>query len=101
QLDKPPVGLDGYRYPFPAIKIAKLAVNEAHRGRKLGYQLVSLALAVAKEKVLPHVGCRFLAVDSHPAAIPFYEKCGFRLLDTDTNRDSKNPLMFVDLGKLN
>ena len=100
ELATPPEGLANYRYPYPAIKIAKLAVNEKHRKLKLGYKLVSLALALSKERVLPHVGCRFLAVDSHPDAITFYEKCGFRLLDTEANRQLKNPLMFVDLGKL-
>lgn len=100
ELDRPLTGLDAYRHPYPAIKIAKLAVNTEHRKQQLGRKLVSLAIAIAKGKVLPHVGCRFLAVDSHPLAIDFYDRCGFRLLETDTNRASKNPVMFLDLGKL-
>lgn len=100
QLDKPPAGLETYRYEFPAIKIAKLAVNTGHRKKELGRNLVALAIAIAKTKVLPHVGCRFLAVDSHPQAIPFYTNCGLRLLETDANKALPNPLMFLDLGKL-
>lgn len=100
ELDKPPDGLKDYRYSFPAVKIAKLGVNVSHRKQELGYKLVALALAISKERVLPHVGCRFLAVDSHPDAVEFYKKCGFRFLETDANRASKNPLMFVDLGRI-
>lgn len=101
QLGKPPPGLDGYKYPdYPAIKIARLGVNQGHQGLGLGGQLVSLALAVAKTKVMPHVGCRFLIVDSKKKSVSFYDKCGFTQLDTETNRRKNNPLMFIDLGKL-
>ena len=30
----------------------------------------------------------------------FYEKLGFTLLDTEPNRTSEHPLMFINLGKL-
>ena len=100
-LDKPPDGLDTYRYKeYPAIKIGKLAVDKHYRDSDLGSQLVSLAVAIVTEKVMPHVGCRFLIVDSHKSAVGFYRKRGFSLLETEENKASDNPLMFLDVGKL-
>ena len=87
-----------FHYHFPAVKIAKLMVDKNTREFGLGMKLVKLAVAVASEKVMPNVGCRFVTVDSHRTAIDFYKKCGFVMLDTDDNRKAQDPLMFFDLG---
>jgi predicted N-acetyltransferase YhbS len=103
QLGQPPAGLEGYVYKeYPAVRIGKLAVDTAYRGRKpgLGKQLVALVVALVTTKVMPHVGCRFIMVDSHQSAVPFYEKQGFRLLDTEENKARRTPMMFLDVGKL-
>ena len=92
-----------YRHPnYPTVKIARLAVDRDLRksGLKLGKRLVDLAVAIAKEIVSEHVGCRFVVVDSKKAAVKFYEKMGFTLLDTEENRARAEPLLFVDLMKL-
>jgi hypothetical protein len=39
-------------------------------------------------------------VDSKKPAVPFYERCGFTLLDTAANRSRDEPVMFVDLNKV-
>jgi len=92
---------DGHPYnDFPAVKIARLAVDQRHRGKDLGRLLVDWAIAIATEKIMPHVGCRFLTVDSKQQSIKFYEKRGFRLLDTEHNKQQENPVMFIDLAKL-
>jgi ribosomal protein S18 acetylase RimI-like enzyme len=96
-------GLSDYRYTnYPAIKIARLAVDSRLRksGLKLGKRLVDLAVAIAKEVVSEHVGCRFVVVDSKQASVAFYEKMGFTLLDTEENRRRAEPILFVDLMKL-
>lgn len=96
-----PDDIDDYRHPdFPAIKIARLAVDKRFRGNDLGTQLVDWAIAIATKIIMPNVGCRFLAVDAKKSSIPFYERCGFRLLDTDDNKNEDHPLMFMDIGKL-
>lgn len=92
-----------YRYPnYPAVKIARLAVDSDLResGLKLGKQLVDLAVAIASEIVAEHVGCRFVVVDSKKDAVKFYEKMGFTLLDTEENKSRREPVLFVDLMKL-
>jgi len=93
----------GLRYPhrqYPAIKIARLAVDRRVRGVGLGEGLVNLCLAIASEHVAPNVGCRFVVVDSKKEAVPFYDRLGFTMLDTPANREREEPVMFVDLGKV-
>ena len=82
------------------MKIAKLMVDSDIRKNGLGMKLVKLAVAVAIDKIMPNVGCRFVTVDAHRSAIDFYKACDFVMLDTDENRHSQDPLMFYDLGKV-
>lgn len=90
-----------YRYrQYPAIKIARLAVDREFRIFKLGTKLVSLALGIAKGVISAHAGCRFLIVDAKQDAVPFYAKCGFTLLDTAENKSRAAPVMFIDLAKI-
>lgn len=92
----------GLSYPYnhyPAVKIARLAVDKSLSGSGLGRELVNLALGQAKRVVCPAVGCRFVMVDSKRQAVGFYEKCGFTILDTHTNKSRDEPIMFIDLNK--
>jgi GNAT superfamily N-acetyltransferase len=84
---------------YPALKIARLAVHQHHRDIDLGTILVQLAIGIAKEKICPAAGCRFVAVDSKQQSVGFYEKQGFAILDTTENRDRREPVMFLDLLK--
>lgn len=100
--DGPLVEDEGLKYlyhQYPAVKIARLAVDTRVRQKALGRALVQLALGVAADTICPAVGCRFVMVDSKKPAVPFYEKCGFTLLDTEANRNRAEPVMFVDLKK--
>lgn len=89
-----------YRYrQYPAVKIARLAVNKTMRKKGLGQLFVDLALGISKDRISPAVGCRYLVVDSKQDSVKFYQKCGFTLLDTETNLSRANPILFVDLHK--
>jgi GNAT superfamily N-acetyltransferase len=93
--------VEDYQYKdVPAVKVARLAVDHRYRGNQLGKKLVSVAIALAKEQVMPHVGCRFLVVDSKSGSVEFYKKRGFILLDTENNKRRPSPVMFLDLWKL-
>lgn len=90
-------------YPYlqyPAVKIARLAVDSRARGRDIGRDLVSLAIAITQEEVAAAVGCRFLMVDAKTDSVAFYEKVGFTMLDTPTNRARDEKVMFIDIHKL-
>lgn len=90
-------------YPYkqyPAVKIARLAVDHRFGKLGLGRNLVNLALGVAKGTICPAVGCRFVMVDAKASATKFYERCGFTMLDTTENRSRSSPVMFLDLNKV-
>lgn len=85
---------------LPAVKIARLAVDSRLRGKSLGTSLVALSVAIAKDRIMPNVGCRFLVVDAKQDAVSFYrDKMGFTLLDTEENGNNEHPVMFIDLQK--
>lgn len=93
-------GVD-YRYKhYPAVKIARLAVDHSVQRIGLGKHLVDLALGIAKREVSPSVGCRFVMVDSKKNSVKFYERCGFTMLDTPPNKARNEPVMYVDLSKV-
>ncbi len=95
--------IDGVDYNFkhyPALKIARLAVDASLRGRDIGRVFVDLSFAIAKETICPAAGCRFVVVDAKVDAVGFYLKSGFTMLDTAENRERESPVMFVDLYKL-
>jgi len=97
-LDEPDLH---YKYKsYPAIKIARLAVDARRRGEDVGSVLVQVALGTAKEIICPSVGCRFVAVDSKRDALEFYLKQGFTILDTPENKKRNEPVLFVDLHKV-
>lgn len=86
------------RYPYqPAIRIARLACCDEHRGKKIGKQLVEMAIGLVLLTIVPHAGCRFIILDAKRKSVTFYQERGFRLLDTVGNRAAENPIMFMDL----
>lgn len=93
-------GLEYLYNQYPAVKIARLAVDRRLSGFGLGRQLVNLALGQARNVICPTVGCRFVVVDSKRQSVKFYEKCGFTLLDTIANRSRDAPVMWIDLNKV-
>jgi GNAT superfamily N-acetyltransferase len=85
---------------FPAIKLARLAIDKSLQGKGYGKVLVNTAIALVKDNIMPHVGCRFISVDAKQNAISFYQKIGFELLDAKENIDSSTPLMFLDMHNI-
>ncbi|MFO7593435.1 MAG: GNAT family N-acetyltransferase [Pseudomonadota bacterium] len=85
---------------LPAVKIARLAVDRRLRGLGYGPMFVDLAIDIARTQIVPWIGCRFMIVDSKKSSIGFYERHGFRLIDTPANCDQQHPTMFLDLHKL-
>jgi GNAT superfamily N-acetyltransferase len=98
------VRADGLHFPYPtypAVKIARLLVDERYRDRRFGFgrKLVNLAQGIATDEIAPSAGCRFVVVDSKAEAIEFYERCGFTLLDTPENRSRPEAILYLDLHK--
>lgn len=94
----PDVGDAQFEYKhYPAVKIARLAVDRRYRGTGLGRRLVDFSLGLARDNIASAVGCRFVVLDAKQQSVVFYEKNGFRLIDTETNRARAEPVMFLDL----
>ncbi len=93
-----PVG--EFRYAdFPAIKLARLAVDNKLQGQGVGGQLVDFAIALAVNQVMPHVGCRFMVVDAKLNSVGFYERKGFTRFGSNVQPDGLTTL-FMDLHRL-
>lgn len=91
----------GMRYDsYPAVKIARLAVDNELKGNGLGTNLVDFSVSLVQKIIMPKVGCRFLVVDSKKEAVKFYLQAGFTLLNTETNKAAEHPILFMDLHKL-
>ncbi|RWR08490.1 GNAT family N-acetyltransferase [Paenirhodobacter populi] len=94
----PDVGDAHFDYKhYPAVKIARLAVDRRYRGNGLGRHLVDFSLGLARDTIASAVGCRFVVLDAKRQSVAFYEKNGFRLIDTETNKARPEPVMFLDL----
>ncbi len=85
---------------FPAMKIARLAVDSEVQGIGYGTALIDWAISLIKEDIMPWIGCRFVILDAKKPVVKFYERSGFTMLGTRMNRESKNPVMFIDLHKI-
>ena len=69
------------RYPIPAIRIARLAVDENHKNKKFGAKLLKDAfkriLVISNQSAI-----KFIIVDAKETSKSFYEHYGFIKLDS-------------------
>lgn len=61
---------------IPGILLARLAVDDRHQERGIGKELFSWVLRIARRRVAPLLGCRFLIVDAYSHRAYFYEARG-------------------------
>lgn len=67
------------RYLVSMLRVARLAVDRAAQGRRIGHALLRFALSLAR-RTAEQVGCVGVAVDAKREAVPFYERFGFERL---------------------
>jgi GNAT superfamily N-acetyltransferase len=79
---------------YPAIKIARLAVDKNYERRGVGRFLLLVAVGKAV-KISKEVGCRFITVDSKKESIEFYKKGGFTLVKKYESHIY--PTMYLDI----
>ncbi len=68
------------RYPLPVLRLARLAVDRAAQGQKLGLELLRFVLRLAV-KMADDYGCVGVVVDAKTDARGFYAKYGFIPID--------------------
>lgn len=78
------------RYPLPVLRLARLAVDQAARGKGLGAAQLRFVLQLAL-KMAGDYGCVGVVVDAKPEAIEFYAKYGFVSVDVIEGQSDARP----------
>ncbi|MDD5614642.1 MAG: GNAT family N-acetyltransferase [Candidatus Methanoperedens sp.] len=87
--------IDGYPYrKYPAIKIARLAVDRRLEKRGVGRYILLAAIGKAIS-VSNDIGCRYITVDSKPESTVFYDKHNFKMVEK--YRHSEFPKMYLNM----
>lgn len=81
---------------YPAVKIGRLAVSEEFAHQRIGSQVLDFLKTLFVNS--NRTGCRYITVDAYRAALPFYEKNGFKPL-TQKDVDEDTRLLYYDLKK--
>jgi GNAT superfamily N-acetyltransferase len=90
------------KYPLPALRVARLAVDKSAQGRGIGKQLLRAAFRIAHE-MAERAGCIGVVVDAKKDAVPFYERYGFNPLEVIAGHLGDRPSllpMFLPLGSI-
>jgi GNAT superfamily N-acetyltransferase len=82
---------------IPCARLIMLGVDQAYKNRKLGSGLMKQALVITKN-ASSHMGCYGLYLDGDPAALGFYKKLGFALLEGDKSPEPSP--MFIAVGSI-
>ena len=82
---------------YPAIKIGRLAVNRAYKGKNIG----TLIIDYLKELFIENnrTGCKFITLDAYKGSLKFYEKNDFKYL-TNEDEMEETRLMFFNLSDM-
>jgi predicted N-acetyltransferase YhbS len=89
-----------FRYKdYPAVKLARLAVDVSLQGQGVGGQLLDLVMGLISEQVMPHIGCRFLVVDSKVTSVNFYTRKGFVTVGSVSQGEQGHTTMVIDLNR--
>ncbi len=83
---------------YPAVKICRLGVDLSMRGHAAGTKLLNFVKTYFTMD--NKTGCRFVTVDAYINAIPFYEKNGFRPLNSDDEDATYTRTLFFDLNDI-
>lgn len=83
-------------YPLPALRIARLAVDEQAQQQGLGNALVRFSFTLAL-RMRDELGCVGVAVDAKPGAIAFYARFGFANVNLEAGQlgDRPEPTLMV------
>ncbi len=82
---------------IPCVRLIMLGVDLRYQGEILGSRLMKQALAIT-QAASAQLGCNGLYLDADPAAIGFYQKLGFALLEGDQS-PAPSP-MFITLQSI-
>ena len=80
-------GMESYQYrKYPAVKIARLAIDSRFERHGIGTFLMKIILAQTVS-ICENIGCRYLLVDSKLESTGFYEKFEFKVAEKNKKAD--------------
>ena len=82
---------------YPAIKLARMALDKSHQRAGLGTLIVEIIKGFAVDLNQKGVAIRFITVDAYPQKLDFYTKCGF--LPNHKTKQSHTVSMRYDIFK--
>ncbi len=84
---------------YPAVKIGRLGIAKDFHGQKIGSQILDFSKGWFLDE--NKTGCRFITLDAYnrKGTLAFYEKNGFKYLETPTPTKF-TVLMYFDLAQL-
>lgn len=82
---------------IPCARLIMLGVDQAYKNQNLGSGLMKQALVITRN-ASSHMGCYGLYLDGDPAALGFYKKLGFALLEGDKSPEPSP--MFITVGSI-
>lgn len=84
---------------YPAVKIGRFAVSLKYKDKGFGTNLIYGIKQMLIEN-RSNSACRFLTLDAYRAAIPFYEKNGFKMLVNKVEEEAQTVPMYYDLKRM-
>ena len=90
------------RYPVPALRLARLAVDQRAQGRGIGAELIKFVFVLAR-RLAADFGCVGVLVDAKAEAVGFYRRYGFDeiVVVQGAAADRPQPIsMFLELGAI-
>ena len=85
---------------YPAVKIARLAVDKNCQKKHLGTHCIQIAIGLIRDKLSGYIGCRFITVDSYYNKVIWYSKFKF-LINEHSKYKSKDDYVSMRLDLLN
>lgn len=87
-------------YPLPVLRLARLATDQRVRGQGVGLELLRYVFGLSS-RMSRDFGRVGVLVDAKVAAVPFYERYGFTVLNADRGVSKTAPIpMFLSIGRI-
>jgi len=89
-------------YPLPALRVARLAVDQRDQGQGVGGMLLRFLFELTV-KMRDELGCVGVVVDSKPDAVAFYETYGFQATTPESGTLGDRPaptVMFLPVASI-
>lgn len=89
-------------YPLPALRLARLAVDQSAQGQGIGSALLRFSFELSR-RMRDELGCVAIVVDAKPDAVAFYQRYGFTAREPESGQLGDRPApipMFLPIAAI-